>query len=650
MNNNKQQIYDKIVKANKEYRNGTPIMSDLEYDTWIDKLKEIDPDNDWFKHIEPGMEVSENRKTKLPYPMKSLDKVKSLSELKKWFIKIGLKDTDEVVVTPKYDGISLLCNERTMMTYSRGGSDNEGLDCKKHMETMRSVYHDFHSPIEYTFGEAIITHDCWRKYFQGKINPLNGQPYKSARNTVSGLFRRDIPSSDLLKHVRLYRYGAFGEGSKGFDSYIDLVQYMQRIYGDSTCRSLLKVSDINEYNLKMLFDDWIRECAIDGLVLYVNDISKWDSIGRHPSTGNPQWAIAYKPEEFTSAEVTIVKYIDCKVSKNGYLRPTVAIEEVELEGATIENPTGYNARFCFDKGIGAGAEIRVIRSGAVIPKIVGVNKTVIKEITEIAFSNCPSCFNPTVWNETKTDRMCPDPNCPGRLLAKLVYFCEKMEYEDIGEETLKAIFNAGIETPRLLLQVDLSDLQKIDGIGYDTASKIIEKNRSIFDEGVSLPKLMEISDCFEGIGEKKATLLLSNIDNDTLRLWTNRELSTTDLLVIVNILNNTKGIGKKMIDEFLSNERVFVNWVNENQIPIDWNAKDTGDLLAGKKICFTGVRDRQLEALIMKAGGKVTNSISKNTSWLVADDPNSSSGKAVKARALGISIVTIDEIKNQLGL
>lgn len=246
--------------------------------------------------------------------------------------------------------------------------------------------------------------------------------------------------------------------------------------------------------------------------------------------------------------------------------------------------------------------------------------------------------------------MCPDSNCPGRLLAKLVYFCDKMEYDDIGEEILKSIYYSGIETPGALLHVDLSDLQRIDGIGYDTDCKIIEKNRSIFDDGVSLPKLMEVSDCFEGIGEKKATLLLSNIDNETLRLWTDRDLSTTGLLVIVNILNNTKGVGKKMIDEFLSHERKFVNWINENQIPIDWNEKKTEDLLAGKKISFTGVRDRQLEALIMKAGGEVTNSISKNTSWLVADDPNSSSGKAVKARSLGISIVTLDEIKNQLGL
>lgn len=647
---NVQDIYNKIVEANKEYRNGTPIMSDLEYDTWIDKLKELNPDHEWFKKIEPGMDVSDSRKVKLPYPMRSLDKVKSLSDLQKWFLKIGLKEIDEIVVTPKYDGISLLCNERTMMTYSRGGNDNEGLDCKSHMEAMRSVFHDNKDPLEYTFGEAIITHDCWREHFQGKTNPLNGQLYKSARNTVSGLFRRDTPSSDLLKHVQFIRYGVFGEGADQFYTYMDLNHHLQIRYGFTACRHLFRVSDINEENLKSLFDDWVHYCAIDGLVLYVNDMTKWDSIGRHQSTGNPQWAIAYKPEEFTPAEITTVKSVNCKVAKSGYLKPTIAIDAVELEGATIDNPTGYNAKFCFDKGIGKGAEIKIIRSGMVIPKVTGVVFPVPNRVVEVAFKYCPSCGKESVWNESLVERMCPDPNCPGRLLAKLIYFCEKMEYDDIGEETLKAIFNAGIETPGQLLQVDLSDLQVIDGIGYDTASKIIEKNRSIFDDGVSLPKLMEVSDCFEGIGEKKATLLLSNIDNETLRLWTNRELNTTDLLVIVSILNNTKGVGKKMIDEFLSNERIFVNWVNENQIPIDWKEEDTGDLLIGKKICFTGIRDRDLEEMIKNAGGEITNSISKNTSWLVADDPSSSSGKAVKARSFGIPVVTIDGFKNLIGL
>lgn len=652
MNKNEEQIYNKIVGTNKEYRNGTPIMSDFAYDTLVDELRSINPDHEWFQHIEPGMDVSDGRKVTLPFPMRSLDKAKTIKELMDWVKKVGLSNNDTVAITPKYDGISLLCRERDKMTYSRGGSENEGLNCQAHMMTMNRVEHNWDN-FSYTFGEAIISRDNWMNHFEGRINPQTGTPYKSARNTVSGLFRRDVPS-ELLRFVDFIRYGWFDYC--GCKTYYKAILQMKEDFErfgytkNVTDISFLTINQLTEDNLRREFKEASRKYNIDGLVLYVEDIERWESIGRHPSTGNPQWAIAYKPEEFTPVEITKVKHIDCKVSKNGYLRPTVAIEEVELEGATISNPTGYNARFCFDNGIGADAEIKVIRSGMVIPKICGVVKRAHPQIIETAFNICPSCCKKTIWNETGTDRMCPDLLCPGRLLAKLVYFCEKMEYDDIGEETLRTIFNAGIETPGQLLQTDLSDLQNIDGIGYDTASKIIEKNRTIFDDGVSLPKLMEVSDCFEGIGEKKAILMLSNIDNETLQMWIKRELNTTGLLVIINQLKSTKGVGNKTIEEFLKHEREFVLWVSENKIPIDWEEEETGSQLAGKKICFTGIRDRELEECIKKAGGEVTNSVSKNTTWLIVDDVNSSSGKAIKARSLGIPVVTIDGFKIQTGL
>ena len=394
-------------------------------------------------------------------------------------------------------------------------------------------------------------------------------------------------------------------------------------------------SFLNASFLKELFDSWSQDFAIDGLVIYVNNMRRWKEIGRHPSTGNPQWAVAYKPEEFTDAEITAVQSVNCKVSKSGYLKPTVAVDAVELEGATINNPTGYNAKFCFDNGIGTGAEIKIIRSGMVIPKIQDVIYPVSNDVVEEAFKLCPSCGKETVWNDSLVERMCPDPLCPGRLLAKLIYFCEKLEYDEIGEETLKAIFNSEIKSPGDLLHTDLSTLQKIDGIGYDTASKIIEKNRGIFDDGVSLPKLMEASDCFDGIGEKKATILLSNVDNVTLRLWISGELTFAGYLVMTKIMSMTKGVGDKMIDEFSNKCQGFVEWVRGNEIPIAWEKDEPlGTSLSGMKICFTGIRDKQLESKITKAGGTMSGSVSKNTTYLVADDINSCSSKAEKARAL----------------
>ena len=87
MNNIEQQIYDKIVRANKEYRQGTPIMTDFAYDILVDELRSINPDHEWFKKVEPGMDIVD-RKVKLPFPMRSLDKLKTFEELCLWFDKV----------------------------------------------------------------------------------------------------------------------------------------------------------------------------------------------------------------------------------------------------------------------------------------------------------------------------------------------------------------------------------------------------------------------------------------------------------------------------------------------------------------------------------------------------------------------------------
>ena len=115
MNNIEQQIYDKIVRANKEYRQGTPIMTDFAYDILVDELRSINPDHEWFKKVEPGMDIVD-RKVKLPFPMRSLDKVKTFEELCLWFDKVGIGPNDDVVNTPKNDAISKLCNENDWMT------------------------------------------------------------------------------------------------------------------------------------------------------------------------------------------------------------------------------------------------------------------------------------------------------------------------------------------------------------------------------------------------------------------------------------------------------------------------------------------------------------------------------------------------------
>lgn len=138
MNNSRiVQLLAEIKENNEAYRSGHPTISDAEYDKKVDELKALDPNNEWFQHIEPSV-VSKGRKVKLPIPMKSLNKVKSVAEIKQWLNSMSIPETAKLVITPKFDGVSWLRDEFTNKTYSRGGADNEGQDCSKHYNLLTS--------------------------------------------------------------------------------------------------------------------------------------------------------------------------------------------------------------------------------------------------------------------------------------------------------------------------------------------------------------------------------------------------------------------------------------------------------------------------------------------------------------------------------
>lgn len=198
----KETLLDNIKRHNELYRKGTPEISDAEYDAEIEQLRKLDPDSDWFKHIEPAS-VSTGRKVFLPIPMKSLNKAKSLGEVIKWCKSLGLTGRTEVICMPKFDGLSLLVNELTGMAYSRGGAENEGQDCSKHVMAA-NIMKDAH--YRFTFGEFVISNKNWDKFFKDKFSPSTGEKFKSPRNTAAGMLNADEPNN-LIQHASLYRYG-----------------------------------------------------------------------------------------------------------------------------------------------------------------------------------------------------------------------------------------------------------------------------------------------------------------------------------------------------------------------------------------------------------------------------------------------------------
>lgn len=633
-------LAERIARLNKAYRQGSPEVSDAEYDAEVEKLRELDPFNDWFFQTEPAP-VGESRKVSLPIPMKSLNKAKSVHEIMAWYNQFALNHTQQIVITPKFDGLSLLVNEQTGMAYSRGGADNEGQNCKAHIETA-NIKRDS-SKCMYTFGEFVFSCVAWNNFFAGRINEDTGEKYKSPRNTAAGMLNRDIPIKQLL-YVDFYRYGTDPHSLQQFENYVDLYTYLARTYDQEPLYNVCKVEELTEEYLLSLYKEWRKRYYIDGLVIYINNTSLWEKIGRHSTTGNPLYAIAYKHPDFTESFETTVKDIAWKVSKSGALKPVVNIEVVDTGDCQMENPTGYNASWIADMGIAPGAKILVTRSGGVIPKIL---QTLTPASDEEQYelwddmTECPHCGSPTAWNSTHKELMCTNPNCWGVRLAKNIFFFTVCGVENMGEEMFNKLFDAGYRTILSILNITFDEICEIETFADGTANIILENMKRI-KAGVDLPTLMQASDCFSGIGKVKAQKLIDSLTPEQLnKLY-------DPYYIEESARYHAEEATSEMERSFWNGYNSFKQFVQTNRLMIIKPAKieiDVNGQFANMAICFSGIRDAELETRIIAGGGSIASGVSKKTTLLVVKDVNGTSGKISKAHQLGVPVMSMDDFK-----
>lgn len=638
-------MLETLRRHNRLYREGNPEISDSEYDSLTAQLKEADPDNEWFKNPEPAA-VSSERKISLPIQMKSLNKAKDQYDISKWQASLSLPDSTEVTVMPKFDGVSLLHGEFTGRAYSRGGAENEGQDCTDHC-LMAGVESDITVAL-HTYGELVFSHNNWNTYFKGKVSAYTGDPFKSPRNTVAGLINRDAPSS-YLQYATFYRYGVDDSSLKDHDTYEELLNGLCRTFNQIPLYRKTTLKELNDSDLMADFNKWSKIYPIDGVVIYINDLNIWKTIGRHQSTGNPLYAIAYKHPDFTEIFETTVKGITWSASKSGALKPVVNMEAVDTGDCNMENPTGYNASWISEMEIAKGAKILVTRSGGVIPKILKTLDPASKEELNSLWDDlaeCPHCGYPTAWNHSHVELCCTNPDCRGKRLAKIIFFFLTCGAENTGEETFAKIFNAGFTSIESILNITFDELVQIDGFGESIANTVLANNRKIM-AGVDMPTLMHASDCFEGIGKVKAQKILDDLagNEDDLHSFYNRQY-----VVPPDAVNNFEKLSKTM-QSFYLGVHPFSKFLHDTEIPVLPPQKEDvneNGVCKGMAVCFSGIRNEDLEKQILREGGKIASSVSKNTTVLAVNDKNATSSKIVKAKQLNIKIMDIKELESLL--
>jgi len=651
-----------IKKLNKAYREGNTQITDPEYDRLLETVKFVNPENEIFTSgVIENVEVDSDRKETLKYPMFSLDKESSLGEIHKWLINKGLTLSTLLVCTAKYDGISILKDEDTCLAWTRGDGV-EGETVHEHYKKLGDTAQRMNI---YTIGEMIIPKPVFasRIYYRD-----NGEAFKNARNMIAGLKNNDKVSEDLqyAKHVR---YGFASEDfTKNKTEQLDFIsKYLSPVPYKVFRADKLDVDELNE-----LFIEWGKEYDIDGLVLDIEDKDIRKNLGRERNN-NPAYARAFKNPEWSTINEPEYKGIEWNLSKTKAIKPVVLLDSFDVDGVTISRVTGYNAKFIQENQIGEGSVLQVIRSGGVIPKIIGVVKTGKLALPTV----CPSCGSYLIWNENNVDLICANTNCGEIKFQKLAFFFVRFKITGFAEKTIKKFYDAGYDTVGKILSMNLSNIQKLEGMATLSATKLLKE----FDEKVKSAPFEVIghaSGCFENIGSRKLKMIVDGVKEivtDSIDFSNfQKGLKEMDFALLENMLkyakvkktvidnlNTINGMSDKTSENFLEGLLCFGKFMSDLDVQIsdepkvkkeqpknntNTNMKNVD--LTGREFVFTGFRDAELKDFIEKCGGLVKDDFRKTTTDLLTKNEDSTSSKAKKAHAQGAKVTQVDVFKNSL--
>ena len=606
-----EQLKEQIIKANDAYRLGQPIISDSKYDQLVDELSLLSPHDELLTKV--GVEIAdETRKGKLPIEMASMNKIKSMNDVDDWSRLKGISKKEMVIITPKYDGLSLCVNEMTSEAWTRGDGEF-GQKSNEHYSLIQNHLNLEEDSFRFTYGEVMIP----KQIFINKFSIDFANP----RNLVAGLLNSKTVN-EFLKDCQYIKYGAVC--NKIFDTKQEVLNELNKGQKIKVQYYICELGDLSEGLLIELFHKFSTEFEIDGLIIELNDLSLQNKLGRETSSNNPVWARAFKHPSFEQSAETDVIGISWNISKQGLLKPILHITPVKLDGVTVSNVTGNNARFVKDLGLGVGAKVVVKRSGMVIPIIADV-------ITPVEF------VQPTIegveidWNEAGIE-LITLTETDDQKLKKIVAFFEILEADNVSEGVITQLWDAGYKSIKDILTLKTSDLEKIDRFGKrkaDIVYKSIQKSVS----NVQLSKLQHATSIFKGLGSKKLILL--------------EDFKTKPS---VDQVMSIEGFAEVSAKSYIESYDIFFDFIKDLPVTIVEKVESVkvGTDLEGKSFVFTGVRRPDLESDIESRGGKIGSGVSKTTTHLVMKAIGSGSSKEKKAIDLGVEVITVEQLEKLL--
>ncbi len=636
--------------AKRYYDEDSPEISDFEYDMLMLELRNLEKEFPEFQskesltqkvggHVKKGFQEVEHE-----VPLQSLQDIFNFEELIEFDTRIQkmAKEKDKptkYVVETKIDGLSaaLKYENGVLVQGATRGNGLIGEDVTTNLKTIKTIPHTLKEPLTITVrGEVFISKENFEA--MNEERSLNEQPlFANARNAAAGSLRQLDSKITAERPLDIYIFNVQKIEGKEFHSHYEELLFLEKL-GFSVNPVKIPCDTIEEAikAIKQIGND--RESlsfGIDGAVIKVDNLSLREDLGSTAKT--PRWAIAYKypPEK----KETILKDIVCQVGRTGVITPMAILEPVSVAGSTISKTTLHNEDFIKEKDLRIGDTVVIQKAGDVIPEIVEVKKEkrTGKEVVFNMPKTCPVCGAEAIREEGEAAIRCMGIECPAKLLRNIIHFVSKegMDIEGLGENLVEQFIEKGfIQNIADIYTLTFEDIASLKKNGTKFATNLI----NAITESKTRPFYKLIT-----------ALGIRHIGSKTAKTIT-KHFNTIDKLMNASIeeLANLEDVGQIMaqsIHEFFKQAQTIdlIQKLRNANVNMEEEQTGTNDQrFAGSTFVLTGSLENytreQAGEIIETLGGKVSSSVSKKTTYVLAGEEAGS--KLTKASQLGITILT----------
>ena len=623
-------------------------MSDYEYDRLYRRLQELEAAHP--EEITPDSPtqrvgdavLNDFAEVRHPVPLESLEDVFDGDEVKGFLSKVlETLPRTEYSVEPKVDGLSVALEYRDGRFYQGAtrGDGRVGEDVTGNLRTVRSIPKNLPEKLPRLIvrGEVYMA----RSVFD-RINEeleLEGKPLlANPRNAAAGSLRQKDPKVCAKRQLDIAVFNLQLVEGRSFATHSETLDYLREQGFPVIPHTVLRDPEEILEQIQKLGDNRMDfPYDIDGAVVKLNNLSDRSILG---STAKcPKWAVAYKypPEQKESRVADIV----VQVGRTGVLTPKAVLEPVRLAGTTVTNATLHNQDYITEKDIRIGDTVVVQKAGEIIPEIVSVVKEKRPEGTKPYHlpDKCPVCGAAVLRDPDGAAVRCTGAECPAQLLRNMIHFASRdaMDIDGVGPAVLQQLIESGlVSNPADLYDLRAEQLEGLDRMGKKSAQNTVDaiarskENdlwRLIFALGI------------RQVGAKAAKILATHFGSmDGLRRATAEELTEIDDVGAVTADYITHWMQSDQAADLLARlQKAGVNMECHQEL-VDRRFAGMTFVLTGALTRFT--REEAGEMIELR-GGKVSSSVSKKTTYVVAGE--NAGSKLKKAGELGVSVLSEEE-------